>query len=129
MPGYENITQTSTGEVRNSYSITASRTASSPLMINGDVPLHQKQTLLPTSDDTLDDTLPELKVFHPQTSLPFTMKERKGSSIASSCPHKMIPLTREMPSILVYLTRYMSNEPHSLPPLQQSRTHKRKVRH
>src|SRR3981189_3443724 len=126
MPGYENITQTSTGEVRNSYSIIVSRTASSPLMINGDVPLHQKKPLLPISADTLDDTLPELMESHPQTSLPFMMKERKGSSVASSCPHKMIPLTREMPSILVYLTRYMSNEPHSLPPLQPSRMHKRK---
>jgi hypothetical protein len=90
MPGYKNITQTSTGEVRNFYSITASHTVSSPLMINGDTLLHQEQTLLPTSDDILNDVLPELKVFHFQISLPFMMKEKKDSSVTSSCPCRMI---------------------------------------
>src|SRR3981189_2935495 len=99
MPGYKNITQTSTGEVRNFYSITASCTVSSPLMINGDALLHQEQTLSPISDNTPDNILPELKVFHSQTSLPSMMKERKDSSVALSCSPRMISLTRETPSI------------------------------
>src|SRR3981189_833688 len=99
MPGYENIIQTLTGEVRNSSSTTVSHTVSSPLTINGDALLPPRQTLLPTNDDTLNDTLPEPEVLHSQTSLPFMMKERQDSSIASLCPPRMILLTKETPSI------------------------------